>query len=154
MQEIRAISAGLSLPQLKHLTLADTISRVVRTHERRTGTSVALCLDNIPEEVSLPVKITLYRFVQEALQNAYRHANGTGQEVRVKRAGEQVTVDVVDEGPGFEGIPITDRDEHLGLVGMRERVESLGGLFRIDSRLGQGTIVSARLALQADGGTL
>lgn len=152
MQEIRAISVGLNLPELKNLTLTDTIRRVIRTHERRTGTQVALHLDTVPAQASLPVKITLYRFIQESLQNAYRHAQGIGQEVRISCTGEYLTVAVIDHGPGFAGMAVTDHEQHLGLVGMRERVESLGGTFQVDSRPGHGTTVSAHLALQAEGG--
>lgn len=153
MQEIRAISAGLSLPQLTGLTLAETLRRVVRTHERRTGTAVALHLDNIADDASLPVKITLYRFVQEALQNAYRHAGGVGQEVRVASSGPRLSVEVIDRGPGIVKDALGDNDQHLGLVGLRERVESLGGTFKIDSRPGHGTIVSAQIALHAEENT-
>lgn len=147
MGEIRAISGGLSLPQLNNLSITDILERVVRAHERRTGTTVAMDLHRLPDDASLPVKITLYRFVQEALQNAFRHADGKGQKVRAEQSDGSLLVDVIDQGPGFDGIPASDHDEHLGLLGMRERIESLGGLFRIHSEGGQGTTVSARLTL-------
>lgn len=150
MQEIRAISAGLSLPQLTSLSLAETLRRVVRTHERRTGTVVALHSDISVDDASLPVKITVYRFVQEALQNAYRHAGGVGQEVRAASSGEQLSVEVTDRGPGISDGSLSDNEQHLGLVGLRERVESLGGTFSIESRPGHGTTVGAQIALHAE----
>jgi signal transduction histidine kinase len=151
--EIRAISGGLSLPQLNNLSITETLERVVRAHERRTGTTVAMHLHTLPEEASLPVKITLYRFVQEALQNAFRHAGGAGQQVRAEQVDGSVVVDVSDQGPGFDGIPESEQEEHLGLLGMRERIESLGGAFSIHSEDGQGTTVSARLALASEEGS-
>jgi signal transduction histidine kinase len=96
--------------------------------------------------VSLPVKITIYRLIQEALNNAYRHAGGQGQQVTVRCSGELVTVDVADSGPGFAPADNLDTQEHLGLVGMRERVESLGGRFSVVSAPGAGTRVRAELA--------
>jgi signal transduction histidine kinase len=147
MQEVRGISSGLGLPQMEHWTLAETLSRVVSTHERRTGTKAAVHLDCPTVAVPLPVKITLYRLVQEALTNAYRHAGGQGQQVTVRCAGDTLTVEIADEGPGFDGSVDSGPQEHLGLIGMRERVESLGGMFRVESAPGRGTRITAQFAL-------
>jgi signal transduction histidine kinase len=149
MLEVRAISSGLGLPQMEHWTLAETLSRVVSTHERRTGTKATVQVDCPTVPVSLPVKITLYRLVQEALTNAYRHAGGQGQRVAVHCVGDTLTVEIADQGPGFDGSVETGPQEHLGLVGMRERVESLGGVFHIESAPGHGTKITAQLALGA-----
>jgi signal transduction histidine kinase len=149
MQEVRAISHGLELPYLDDLTLAEIVARVAHTHERRTGTSVTLSLDNLPNHASMPIKITMYRVIQEALTNAYRHAGGSGQQVQARCEADDLIIEVSDQGPGFDAAQIASSDEHLGLVGMRERVESLGGLFRIVSEGGRGTQVIARLSLQA-----
>jgi signal transduction histidine kinase len=151
MQEVRAISSGLGVPAMETWTLADIVSRVVRTHERRTGTQVVVELDCADESASVPVKITLYRLVQEALTNAYRHAEGKGQRVSVQCDGQNLNVAVMDEGPGFDEATVHDSEGHLGLIGMRERVESLGGQFQIASTPGSGTTVRAHLALTAKG---
>ena len=103
----------------------------------------------LPEEASLPANITVYRFAQEALNNAYRHAAGLGQEARASYAAGQLCIEVRDHGPRFAGDPIDDCEQHLGLVGMRERVESLGGVFQIESALNCGTHVRARFTAQA-----
>ncbi|MBI2941534.1 MAG: sensor histidine kinase [Chloroflexi bacterium] len=150
LQEVRAISAGLRLPELENRTLAESLAWVVRAHERRTDTKVALSLAGLPEQLSLPVKITLYRLVQEALSNAYRHGGGMSQRVSVGYEADHLTVAVSDQGPGFNWAKVADRDEHLGLVGMRERVESLGGLFRVESEPGRGTTVIAHLPLHPE----
>jgi signal transduction histidine kinase len=147
LTEIRAISAGMGLPELENRTAVETVSRAVRTHEQRTGTHVAVKLDNLPSQLNLPVKITVYRVIQEALSNAFRHAGGAGQEVRVEATEQHLTVTVSDQGPGIADVNHLERDEHLGLVGMRERLESLGGTFRIESQPGQGTHIIAQLPL-------
>ncbi len=147
MGEIRALSAGMGVPQLNDLSLPDVLSRAVRVHEQRSGTVVALDLDGTPDGASLPVKITLYRLVQEALHNAYRHAGGRGQRVTLCHDAGQLHIEVADNGPGFENRQIAEWDKHLGLAGMRERVESLGGNFRVESAPGKGTRVIADLSL-------
>jgi len=151
-KEIRAISTGLSLPQLAELSLQETVIRAVRTHERRTGSRVKLDLALMPEQAALPVKITVYRVLQESLNNAYRHAGGTDQQIRVFMDGDLLAIEVSDQGPGFVVQPLAAINGHLGLTGMRERVESLGGYFSVTSEIGKGTQVMARLSLQAEEG--
>jgi signal transduction histidine kinase len=151
LKEMRAIAGGLALPQLADLSVAETVLRAVRGHERRTGTSVEVSIEAVPEGTSLPIKITVYRLVQEALTNAYRHAGGVGQEVRVAGIEETLSIEVCDQGPGFEFKPGRDMDGHLGLAGMQERVESLGGYFQVHSQAGQGTRVAVILPLKTGG---
>ena len=149
LHEVRTIAAGFRLQELEDLTLPQTLARVVRAHEQRTGTPVTTILDNLPEQASLPVKITAYRLIQEALNNAFRHAGGLGQQVRVSSDGVDLCVEVSDRGPGIDPTSPADGSVHLGLVGMHERVLSLEGTFRIESAPGQGTKVIAHLPLYA-----
>ncbi len=151
LKEMRGIAAGLSLPQLTELSLAETVQHVVRAHERRTGTHVELNLQPLPDEVALPLRITVYRLIQEALNNAYRHAGGLGQRVRVSSEESQLVVMISDSGAGFDPRHAGLSSGRLGLSGMRERVESLGGWFQIDSRPREGTTILARLPFQKDG---
>lgn len=151
-KEVRAISTGLSLPQLVELSLPKTVIRAVRAHERRTGSRVKLDMALLPEQAALPVKITVYRVLQESLNNSYRHAGGANQQIRAFMDGDLLVLEVSDEGPGFVPQPPSRFNGHLGLAGMRERVESLGGTFSVKSEPGKGTQVTARLALQAEEG--
>ena len=151
-KEVRAISTGLSLPQLAELSLPQTVIRAVRAHERRTGSRVRLDVAPLPEQAALPVKITVYRVIQESLNNSYRHAAGANQQSRVFMDGDFLVLEISDEGPGFMTQSSGRFDGHLGLAGMRERVESLGGTFSVKSEPGKGTQVTARLALQAEEG--
>jgi len=145
LQEIRDIASGLRLPELSGLTLAETVAQVVRVHERRTGSSVDVRLGALPEMVPLPTKITVYRVIQEALNNAFRHAGGQAQRVTVESGPGGLFVQISDAGPGLKAPD--DAEEHLGLAVMQERVESLGGRFRLDSAPGHGTTVAVTLPL-------
>jgi signal transduction histidine kinase len=151
MEEIRSLSAGLGVPQLNELTLPETLARVIHVHEQRTRTKVTLNLSTAPDKVPLPVKITVYRLVQESLNNAFRHADGRDQQVDVGYQSGQITVEISDHGPGFHSDGGSWWDKHLGLVGMRERVESLGGTFRVESAPGKGTKIIANLLLEGAG---
>jgi signal transduction histidine kinase len=102
----------------------------------------------------MPLKTTVYRLVQEALNNAFRHAGGAGQAVSVGLHGDQLRVEVTDTGPGFDPDTVADDGQHLGLTGMRERVESLGGVFNIESQPGKGTRIRARFPIRLEEGRL
>ncbi|HEX5418349.1 MAG TPA: ATP-binding protein [Chloroflexota bacterium] len=138
LQEIRAIAAGLRLPELAPVPVATVVERVLRTHERLTGTKVRLEMKSLPDDAPLPIKIALYRSLQEALSNATRHASGAEVLATVWADRESLYLMVVDHGPGFD-VERVGADGRLGLANMREQAELLGGQFRIESRLGQGT---------------
>lgn len=148
--ELRSIARGLRLPELEPLTLRETVLRAVRDFERRSGSGVELELTALPETGPLALKITIFRLIQESLTNAYRHGGGCLQKVEASAVGGELTLSIFDNGRGFT-LPVEAFADPggLGLVGMRERVESLGGLFTVATAPGQGTRVVARLPLGA-----
>jgi|tagenome__1003787_1003787.scaffolds.fasta_scaffold20950901_3 signal transduction histidine kinase len=151
LEDVRATSGGLVMPELETLTMAQVAETVVRSHRRRSGTRVDLTIDDsVPANGPLPAKIALYRIIQESLTNAWRHANGEGQRVVVRADGDRIIVSVSDQGGGFDPDDV-DTAEHLGIVGMRERVESLGGKFSIVSGKNTGTTLLAEIPLRTDG---
>jgi signal transduction histidine kinase len=143
LAEIRCLAAGLTLPELSCVSPSDVLRLAVRNHERRTATSVRCEVDGLPQDVPAPIKSCLYRFAQEALNNAWRHAGGRGQTVRGQCRGNTIEVEVADAGPGFEPAN-AGASNRLGLSGMRERVASLGGTLEITSRPGAGTRLMTR----------
>jgi signal transduction histidine kinase len=149
LAEMRAIASGMCLPELEHLSLVATLGRVIQTHKRRTQSDVTLLIERSPVEVPLPIKITAYRIVQESLANAFKHGGGQHQTVRLLATPEEILLEINDQGPGFKPGNVLERNERLGLAGMRERAESLGGSFRITSAPGQGTQVSVTLPLRS-----
>jgi signal transduction histidine kinase len=146
MREIRSICDGLVLPHIEAADLPEIIQRAVKAHEYRTGSSVDLSISGTRAQLEPSVKICIYRFIQEALNNSFRHGGGIEQRVVEALRGERVVVDVADSGPGFD--PATVRRTRIGLAGLRDRVESLGGRFTIESSP-RGTRV--RMSLNLNG---
>ncbi len=146
MQELRSISAGLRLPDIAHLTPREIILRAIRDCERKTSCKVALKLEEVPEEAPLPVKITLYRLLQEALANSARHADCLDPQVSVRLDGSGLAVQISDRGAGFDLEQLGDA-RGLGLSGMRERAEVLGGWLAVSSEIGLGTVIQAVLPI-------
>ena len=150
LRDVRDLCRGLTLPELEGLSISQTLERAIGAHERRTGTTVGrdTSLGPWPElAVSHPILICVYRFVQEGLMNAFHHAGRAPVRVGCHQRAGRLTVFVADTGLGFDG---KVRDRHgkgLGLAGLRERVESIGGSFRIDSSPGQGALLTITLAL-------
>ncbi|WFU11407.1 sensor histidine kinase (plasmid) [Rhizobium sp. CB3090] len=142
MADIRSICSGLVLPHIESANLTELLQRAVRAHEQRTGVTVGLSVSDTTQELSTSAKICIYRFVQEALNNGYRHGEGAAQRVRQTIDGGQITIAVSDEGPGFD--PAYIPPSSIGLAGLRERVESLGGVFELKSSR-DGTVVQMSL---------
>jgi two-component system sensor histidine kinase DegS len=94
----------------------------------------------------------LYRVVQEALWNVAKHADATAVEVELRDFEGIVELTVADDGQGFRPASSTSllRDGHYGLVGMRERIQSTGGLLVVESVPGAGTRVTARVPRGAE----
>jgi signal transduction histidine kinase len=146
LQEIREMSSGLAPPRLEGLHLQKMLELTIREHEQRTGTTVDAVIGTLPADVPVLYKVSIYRFVQQALHNAYRHGGGVGQVVHAASEGSALTIQVADAGPGIAPLR-NGGSERLGLACMRDRIESLGGTFWLETRAGVGTTVRASFAL-------
>ena len=127
MAEVRALSRGLQLPDIADRPVAAIAGAAVEAHEARTGQAVSLrvqCADD--PSLGPAARICIFRFVQEGLGNAGRHAGGKGLEVDLACTTGELTLAVRDSGPGLPDYP---RTSGMGLAGLRDRVESLGGSF-------------------------
>jgi signal transduction histidine kinase len=150
LQEIRSALSSFRMAEFQERGLASVLSGLALQHESLTGNEVDMLFEGVPPIVSLPVKITLYRVLQEALSNAYRHAGVQRHEVWLRSRDAWVELEVIDEGRGFEPPPLegpsgTEREEHIGLRGMRERVHLVGGQLQVISRPGEGTRVIVKV---------
>lgn len=145
--DIRSFCAGLLLPEVHTMTLAGALLHIIRDHERRTRTKVSCSISDLPPDAPQFVKVCLCRFVQEALNNAFRHAGGKGQQVSAWWADSTIMVEVSDEGQGISSESSPAHRVQLGLTGLRDRIESIGGTLKLESTPGAGTRLLASLSL-------
>jgi signal transduction histidine kinase len=150
LHEIKSFLGTFRPPEFQRRSLFAIIRGLVIQHEEFTSTSVELKVGALPSEVALPVKIALYRILQEALSNAHRHAGTDLQWVHIWSEDDLICLEVEDRGKGFEPPPLdgpqaTERVEHIGLRGMRDRVALLGGSFHLISHPGQGTRITVKV---------
>ncbi len=143
--QLRRLSRELRPTILDDLGLAPALEWLAQGVAQRTGLTVTVeaPIDRMPP----PVETALYRVIQEALTNATRHARAAKIEVKVWEEDSTIHATVRDDGEGFDvEAALARRGERgLGLIGMRERVEALGGQFVIGSTPGKGTEVSIRI---------
>jgi signal transduction histidine kinase len=135
----RALQALRSSP-LEDLGLALAIRQEAETVAERANWTLDLHvpqpMDNLPPDVEQCV----YRVAQEALANASHHAQAQHVELGLVRRDDHLALTVSDDGQGFDSNAI-DTGHHLGIRGMRERAEMVGGTLNIESKPGQGTTV-------------
>ena len=143
VNEVRDLALLLRPSMLDDFGLVPALNWHAREMTKRTGLSVVVAADEEADDLPDEHKTCIYRLVQEAVNNAARHANARNVEVTVKREEARVLFSVRDDGAGFD----THFVRGLGLLGMEERVKRLGGQFRLDSHLGRGTLISAELPL-------
>jgi signal transduction histidine kinase len=113
--------------------------------ETRAGVQCKLSVEG-GDLIPLDVQAELYHIAQEALNNVLKHAHARNVAVRLHAGETGITLEVQDDGSGFD--PSTARRGGMGMVGMRERVQRLGGIFTIESEPGSGTCVSVQLPIQ------
>ncbi len=147
LTDLRSISLGLQLPEIDRLRSNEIAGRAVRDFEEKTGAKVSLTTASDQTETSWSVKITLYRLIQESLANGFRHGGGCDQRVDVANVDGRLILTVSDSGVGFDPRK-TNTKEHLGLEGMRERAQILGGSFQLRTAPGQGTVIRVSLPIQ------
>ncbi len=150
--EIRNVCKGLSLPDIDKLSVQQIIERVAHSHTVRTKAVVGL---ETPEsEIGAPkaTKICIYRFVQEALNNSWKHAHGSQNQIMCAfdEKAHLLSVSICDDGPGFDLSAVESKIDKLGLQGLRERVRSIGGELHIDSDPGSGTTLVLEVDLSSN----
>lgn len=147
VSELRATTDGLRLPELEDLDIEGVAQRAVSAFESKSGLPVRTELNSLEQSWPMPFKITLFRVIQEALTNSYRHSDGANRVVKLYEKQGQLLVQISDDGDGFD-LRAVANSTGLGLAGMRERVELLGGTIRVDAAPGRGTLIEVSLPLK------
>jgi two-component system CheB/CheR fusion protein len=150
-KEIHHLATELRPVALDQLGLARALTGYLDAWLTRTGIAVDFVSAGI-EDVRLPpaVETTLYRIVQEAMNNVSKHASAKNVSVIVERRSEQVVGIVEDDGAGFDLESLSDAEAmaRIGIAGMRERAVIVGGELTIESSPGHGTTVRVTLPLR------
>ncbi|MEU6310871.1 sensor histidine kinase [Streptomyces sp. NPDC047014] len=149
LAEARRFVRALTPPDLEHGSLAAALERLC---SGVPGPRVRFSLSGRPRVLPTPYEVALLRIAQSALANVVRHARAGRAEITLTFMDASVTLDIVDDGDGFDPGPAATGASGaagggFGLPAMRSRAESLGGLFTVESDPGQGTAVAVTLPL-------
>lgn len=152
VDRVRALAQDLRPPALDTLGLNRTLEGFCRTFGHRTHLPVEYAGVELPH-LRDAAQICLYRFLQEALTNAAKHARASRVRVRLEALPGAARLTVEDDGAGFDAARALGGAEAggLGLVGMRERLELLEGRLEIRSAPGAGTAIAAVVPVDAPG---
>jgi signal transduction histidine kinase len=140
---VQRISSELRPSMLDDLGLAAAIESEALMFEERTGIECELSMPS-GTPVESVTATTIYRIVQEALTNVARHSNASRVELRLRLRDTEVLVEVRDDGRGITSQEVGSA-RSLGLIGIRERAEMVGGTARFEGIPGRGTIVSVSI---------
>ena len=151
IEQVRTLAQNLRPPSLDNAGLDQCLRDYCQNLSQRSGISFdyhSYGIDKLPDHI----QISLYRVIQESINNVLKHAMAHCVEVHLVCDAEAVTLTVRDDGRGFSPQildPQTPRSG-LGLLGMQERVEALGGTLEINSQLGRGVALTARIPLEEE----
>lgn len=143
MREIRSIARGVALPDIAARCPCAIVTDLAEAQAARSGAPVEVsCQAEALPALDAAQKTCLYRFVQEGLTNGWRHGEAKGLSVRLMAAEGWLIAQVGDRGPGFA--PMAGGDG-MGLTGLRDRIEALGGQFEAVNRPDGGALLQMNL---------
>jgi signal transduction histidine kinase len=134
---------------LDDLGLIPALHSFTKSLSKQTGIRVRLTLFAAVEELDNQKRTVLYRVAQEALTNVAKHARATEVDIDIAKVKDGFSLMIKDNGKSFhvERLLYNRKSKRLGLLGMRERVEMVGGHFRVESEVGKGTTVYAAIPI-------
>ena len=132
---------------LDDLGIIPALHSYMKDFTKRTGIHIQFTAFAGVEQLNSTKRTVLFRVAQAALANVAQHAHATRVKVNIKKLSGAICMEINDDGKSFEveRVLFTKRNKRLGLIGMRERVEMVGGSFSIESAPGKGTTVQAQL---------
>jgi len=149
-KDVRRISLDLRPSVLDDLGLVPALRWLSDRLNQDGQINAELIINGTHRKLSAEIEVTIFRIVQEALNNVRRHSEASEAVTMLTFSPESLKLTVRDNGKGFFPMQtahnITIR-EKVGLIGMQQRVESFGGSFDINSRFGEGTLVSAEIPI-------
>jgi len=149
--EVRRISRNLRPSELDDLGLAAALRSLCSEFGERTGMTVSLSINRLPQAIPDDIELNLYRIIQEALGNIEKHSRATKVSLHLARQASKLCAAIADNGCGFDPLaPRARRGEPggMGLVDMRERAALLGGHWQLRSTPGNGTEIVVEMPLK------
>ncbi|OFP66595.1 ATPase [Corynebacterium sp. HMSC074C01] len=153
LHEARAMIAALQPAALSETSLGAAMTRMADNFAATGGVDVSVDVEGDTQQLPMKVEAALLRIAQGAMGNVVKHAHASKARVTVTYAPDEVRVDVVDNGDGFDVEAVENKPAglgHIGLSAMRRRAEELGGEVVIESTPGSGTAVSVSVPLDND----
>jgi len=154
IQDTRALVSELGSPILYELGFVPAVEWLTQQMSKRHGIALDFEDDGHSKPLSDDVGVLLFQSVRELLANVVRHARARTAIVLLARDGDQIRIDVKDDGAGFDPAEIgpgVDQSSRFGLFSIRERLEPLGGHVQVVSRPGKGTRITLTGPLKAEG---
>jgi signal transduction histidine kinase len=132
---------------LDDLGLIPALHSFMKSFATRTGVRTSLTAFAAVEQLATAKRTVLFRVAQEALTNVARHAHASRVEVSIQKLSDCICMRIKDDGKSFQvqRVLLAQGSKHLGLLGMRERLEMVGGRFDVESVAGTGTTIQAQI---------
>jgi PAS domain S-box-containing protein len=147
IDNIRRITYDLRPALLDDLGLIPALRWYVDNYGKRTGLEVELELVECDFKLEGSAEVNIYRIIQEALTNVYRHAHATRVSVRMVAGAGLLKIEIQDDGRGFSAASKAAGGGGVGLIGIKERITSLGGSLLVYSLQGRGTTLGIEIPL-------
>ena len=144
--QVRDVMAALRPSVLDDYGLPAALEWTAGRFEERTGNVCSVVASEAERRLAAPVETALFRIAQEALTNAARHAGSCSVEISLEITADLARLTVADDGGGYDATAIPPG--RMGLAGMRERAEGVGGRLEVAATLGSGVVVVAEVPLE------
>jgi signal transduction histidine kinase len=149
LKELERLVLDLRPAQLDRLGLVATLRWYVARVRSHSGVAASLTVHGQTTRLAVEVETALFRLAQEALTNVVRHAHADHADVRLSFEHDSLRLEVTDDGIGFDAGEVASAPTSIGLIGMRERTQLIGGSLTLVSRPGEGTHVSLTVPSEA-----
>ena len=147
VEKVHQFARKLRPALLDDLGLIPALHAFMKGFTKRTGVHTSLTAIAAAERLDAAKRTVLFRVAQEALTNVARHAQANRVEVIIQNLPEGICMKIKDDGKSFQVDRVLDGKgcKHLGLLGMRERLEMVGGNFAVESAPGKGSTIIAQI---------
>jgi signal transduction histidine kinase len=147
VEKVHQFARKLRPALLDDLGLIPALHAFMKSFTKRTGVRTNLTAFAAVERLDVAKRTVLFRVAQEALTNVGRHAQASRVEVIIHKLPDGICMKIKDDGKSFQVDHLLHGKgrKHLGLLGMRERLEMVGGTFEVESALGKGTTIIAQI---------